>query len=254
MGDARPSGAIAAASDAMAEALSAAGIAPGTYDSKPLSMVRKTIARRLTASFRDVPQFALQMEVPVDQLLAARRVHNAGDGAGLSINDLIIKAAAITLQHCPDVNASFTDHGIAYHHHADISVAVAIEDGLITPIIRAAESKSLACISSEMKDLAARARIKRLQPSEYYGGTFSISNLGMFGITSFGSIVSPPQACILSVGALVTRLCLVDGAAAEETVMTFTLTCDHRVVDGATGARWLQTFRDILQSPEEWLA
>jgi pyruvate dehydrogenase E2 component (dihydrolipoamide acetyltransferase) len=162
---------------------------------------------------------------------------------------MVIKAAAVALRRVPDANASFTPEGIAYHHHADIAVAVAIDGGLITPIVRAAETKGVAQIAVEMKDLADRARNRTLKPEEYLGGTFSISNLGMFGIRSFSSIINPPQGAILSVGVGERRAVVRGDAVAIATVMSVTLTCDHRVVDGAIGARWLAAFKGLIENP-----
>ena len=228
------------------------GIPAGSYDLKPLNMMRKTVARRLSESFRDIPHFPLTIDLEIDALLAARTKINASlekSGVKVSVNDLVMKACAIALKRVPDANASFSPEGIAYHHHADISMAVAIEGGLITPIIRQAELKSLADIATEAKDLAERARTMKLKPEEFMGGTFSVSNLGMFGIRSFGSIINPPQGCILSVGAGEKRPVVRGDALAIATVMTVTLTCDHRVVDGAVGARWLQAFKGLIEDP-----
>jgi pyruvate dehydrogenase E2 component (dihydrolipoamide acetyltransferase) len=228
------------------------GIPPGSYDLTPLDMMRKTIARRLTDSFRDVPHFPLTIDLEIDALLAARGKINhllEGQGVKVSVNDIIIKAVAVALKRVPEANASFSPEGIAMHKHADIAVAVAIDGGLITPIIRAAETKGLAQISSEMKDLAARAKAKKLKPEEFQGGTFSISNLGMFGIKTFASILNQPQGAIMSVGAGEQRPVVKDGQLAVATVMTVTLTCDHRVVDGAVGARFLAAFKPLIEEP-----
>ena len=170
-------------------------------------------------------------------------------GVKVSVNDLVIKAAAVALKQVPEANASYSPEGIAMHHNADIAMAVAIEGGLITPIIRKAETKGLAQIAVEAKDLAERARTRKLKPDEFLGGTFSVSNLGMFGIKSFGSIINEPQGCILSVGAGEPRPVVKNGQLAIATVMTVTLSCDHRVVDGATGARWLQAFKALIEDP-----
>ena len=170
-------------------------------------------------------------------------------GVKVSVNDMVIKAAAVALTQVREANASYTPEGIAMHHHADIAMAVAVPGGLITPIIRAAETKGLAQIATEAKDLAERARTKKLKPAEFQGGTFSVSNLGMFGIKSFASIINEPQGAILSVGAGEKRPIVRNGALAIATVMSVTLTCDHRVVDGATGARWLAAFKPLLEDP-----
>jgi len=227
------------------------GIAPGSYDLVPLDGMKKTIARRMTESFRDVPHFPLTLDIELDALLAARaRINGAlANEARVSVNDMVIKAAAAALMRVPAANASYTPDGIAMHHRADIAMAVAIDGGLITPIIRAAEGKGLARIAAETKDLAERARSRKLKPEEYQGGTFSISNLGMFGIKSFASIINEPQGAILSVGAGEKRPVVKNEALAIATVMSVTLTCDHRVVDGATGARWLAAFKSMIEDP-----
>jgi len=229
------------------------GILDDSYIVQPLDVIRRTMARRMTESFGEVPHFSLKSKIEVDRLQAVRAAINAGrTDDRISFNDLIIKAAAIAIARYPAINASYHPKGILLHANADIAVAVAIEGGLITPIIRAAEEKSVADISAEMKDMAARARRKRLLPEEYSGGTMTISNLGMFGVTEFTSIINPPQACILSVGAAFEEYRVVDGAPYVATVIAPTLTCDHRVVDGATGARWLQQLREVIEAPEEW--
>lgn len=229
------------------------GIADDSYIVQPLDVIRRTMARRMTESFGEVPHFSLKSKIEVDRLQAARAAINAGrTDDRISFNDLIIKAAATAVARYPAINASYHPKGILLHAHADIAVAVAIEGGLITPIIRAAEEKPVAAISAEMKDMASRARRKRLLPEEYSGGTMTISNLGMFGVTEFTSIINPPQACILSVGAAFEEYRVVDGAPYVATVIAPTLTCDHRVVDGATGARWLQQLREVIEAPEEW--
>lgn len=219
--------------------------------------MRKTIARRMTDSFRDVPHFPLTIDIEIDGLLDARARINAAledRGIKVSVNDLIIKAVALALITVPEANSSFTPEGIALHHHADIAVAVAIEGGLITPIIRAAETKTLAEISQSMKDLAERARTRKLKPEEFQGGTFSISNMGMMGIRQFASIINEPQACILSVGAGEKRAVVRGDLLAIATVMTVTLTCDHRAVDGAIGGRFLKAFRRLVEDPVTMLA
>ncbi|MES2036069.1 MAG: pyruvate dehydrogenase complex dihydrolipoamide acetyltransferase [Pseudomonadota bacterium] len=228
------------------------GIAPGSYDLIPLDGMRKTIARRMTDSFRDVPHFPLTIDIEIDALLAARTKINAlleKDGVKVSVNDLVMKAVAVALKRVPEANASYSPEGIAMHHHADIAMAVAIDGGLITPIIRAAETKGLAQIAVEAKDLAARARDKKLKPEEFQGGTFSVSNMGMMGIKQFASIINEPQGCIMSVGAGEQRPVVKNGQLAVATVMTVTLTCDHRVVDGAIGAKFLQAFKPLLEDP-----
>ncbi len=233
------------------------GIAPGSYDLTPLDMMRKVVARRMTESFRDVPHFPLSIDIEIDTLLTARVAINAAleaSGVKVSVNDLVIKAAAMALKAVPDANASYSPEGIARHHHADVAVAVAIDGGLITPIIRSAETKGVSAIAVEMKDLAARARARKLKPEEFQGGTFSVSNLGMFGIKSFASIINEPQGAILSVGAGEKRPVARGDVLAIATVMSVTLTCDHRVVDGAIGARWLQVFKGMIDNPVIMLA
>ncbi len=230
--------------------------APDSYELIPLDGVRKVTARRLTQSFMQVPHFPLTIDLEIDHLLSARvRINEAGAAAGVkvSVNDMLIKACAMALMAHPDANASFTDKGVAQHKSAHVSVAVAIPGGLITPVVRDAQTKGLAQIAAEMKDLAARARDKKLKPQEYMGGTFSISNLGMMGIRQFASIINPPEGMILSVGAGEKRAVVKDDKVVVATVMTVTLTCDHRVVDGATGARWLATFKQFVETPEAML-
>jgi pyruvate dehydrogenase E2 component (dihydrolipoamide acetyltransferase) len=243
-----------AASDAprQTRTLEQMGIAPGSYDLRPLDGMRKTVARRMTDSFRDIPHFPLTIDLEIDALLATRSSINAmlaAEGGKVSVNDMVIKAAGVALRRVPEANASYTPDGLAFHHHADIAVAVAVDGGLITPIIRAAETKGVAQIAAEMKDLAERARTKKLKPEEFQGGTFSISNLGMFGIKSFASIINEPQGAILSVGAGERRPVVRGDELAIATVMTVTLTCDHRVVDGAIGARWLAAFKTLIENP-----
>lgn len=234
-----------------AEMLTKMGIPPESYRLEPLDGVQKVIARRLTSSNVNVPDFPLTIDCEIDALLAMRKELNgqAPEGIKVSVNDMLIRACALSLKALPETNASYTEDGIAFHHHADVAVAVASERGLITPIVRHAESKGLSIISAEMKDLAGRARDGKLKPQEYQGGSFSISNLGMMGIKSFGSIINEPHGMILSVGSGEPRPIVKDGALAIATVMTVTLTCDHRVVDGAAGARWLQHFKGLIQNP-----
>jgi pyruvate dehydrogenase E2 component (dihydrolipoamide acetyltransferase) len=229
---------------------------PDSYELKPLDGMRKTVAKRLTQSFMQVPHFPLNVDIKLDKLLSARAGINAAapEGVKISVNDMLIKASALALMAEPDCNASFSDNGIAYHKSAHISVAVAIEGGLITPVIFDAQTKGLAKIAAEMKDLATRARERKLKPQEYTGGTFSISNLGMFGIKSFGSIINQPEGMILSVGAGEKRPVVNENdEIVPATVMTVTLSCDHRVIGGAEGARWLQAFKRFVESPESML-
>ena len=233
-----------------------AGDLPGMpgYDAIPHSMMRKTIARRLTESKQTAPHFYLTVDCRIDELLDLRKKLNANaNDYKLSVNDLIIRAAALALKEVPEANASWFEDAVRMWHTVDISVAVAIEGGLITPIIRGAEGKGLKAISSEMKDLAERARVGKLAPEEYQGGTFSISNLGMFGIKEFSAVINPPQGAILAVGAGEPRPVVVDGALAVGTVMTCTLSVDHRVVDGAVGAAFMQVFKGLIEEPLKML-
>ncbi|WP_332677912.1 pyruvate dehydrogenase complex dihydrolipoamide acetyltransferase [Brevundimonas sp.] len=239
------------------QSLAQMGIPDGSYDLIPLDGMRKAIARRLTDSFRDVPHFPLTIDCEIDGLLASRARVNAmleKSGVKVSVNDFVIKASAMALKAVPEANASYSPEGIAMHHHADVAMAVAIDGGLITPIIRAAETKSLSQIATESKDLARRARDRKLKPEEFQGGTFSVSNLGMFGIKAFASIINEPQGAIMSVGAGEQRPVVKDGQLAVAAVMTVTLTCDHRVVDGAVGARFLQAFKAMIEDPVTMLA
>jgi len=241
-----------AAAPRQVQSLEQMGIAPGSYELIPLDGMRKTVARRMTDSFRDVPHFPLTIDIELDELLAARAKINAmleKQGVKVSVNDMVLKAAAVALMRVPEANASYTPEGIAMHKHADIAMAVAVPGGLITPIIRACETKGLAQIATEAKDLAERARTKKLKPEEFQGGTFSVSNLGMFGIKAFASIINEPQGAILSVGVGEKRPVVRGNELAIATVMTVTLTCDHRVVDGAVGARWLAAFKPLIEDP-----
>jgi pyruvate dehydrogenase E2 component (dihydrolipoamide acetyltransferase) len=221
----------------------------------PNSTMRKVIARRLTESKQTVPHFYLSSNFEIDALLKLRAELNAKspkDGAGafkLSVNDLVIKACAVALRRHPNVNASYTEEAIIQYTDVDISIAVAIPDGLITPIIRKADSQGLAAISNSMKDLGARAKSGKLKPEEFQGGGFSISNLGMFGIPEFSAIINPPQGAILAVGAGEKRAVVKNDAIVIASMMTVTLSCDHRVVDGALGAEFLATLKGIIEEP-----
>jgi len=242
----------AAQAPAPFKSLESQGIRSGSYDLVPLDLMRKTIAKRMTESFRDVPHFPLTIDIEIDALLKARGEINkrfGEQGVKISVNDMCIKAAALALKLVPEANASYTPDGIALHHHADIAVAVAIPHGLITPIIWQAETKGLAQISHEMADLADRARNKKLKPEEFQGGTFSISNMGMLGIKSFASIINEPHGMIMSIGAGEKRPVVKNDALAIATMMSVTVTCDHRVVDGALGAAFLKAFRSFLEDP-----
>ncbi|MGQ3040091.1 MAG: pyruvate dehydrogenase complex dihydrolipoamide acetyltransferase [Brevundimonas sp.] len=256
-GSVAPSASAPAAEARKVQSLAQMGIPDGSYDLIPLDGMRKAIARRLTDSFRDVPHFPLTVDCEIDGLLAARAKVNAlleKDGIKVSVNDFVLKASAMALKAVPEANASYSPEGIAMHHHADVAMAVAIDGGLITPIIRKAETKSLREIANEAKDLARRARDRKLKPEEFQGGTFSVSNLGMFGIRQFASIINEPQGAIMSVGAGEQRPVVKGGQLAVATVMTVTLTCDHRVVDGAVGAKFLQVFKAMIEDPVTMLA
>ena len=221
------------------------------FESVPNSSMRKVIAKRLTASARDIPHFNVTADIDIDRLLSLRKELNGRDGADykISVNDFVIKAVALTLKRQPDCNAAYTDDAILKFSRADISMAVAVDGGLITPIIKDAGSKGLATISAEAKELAGKARDGKLQPQEYQGGTFSISNLGMFGVTSFNSIINSPQGGILSVGAGEQRAVVKDGALSIATMMTVTLAVDHRCIDGAAAAAFVQELKGILEDP-----
>ena len=240
--------------EALVARLEQLGVAPGTYRFQPMDLMRRAIARRTSSATREAPHFSLLAKVEADALIAARAELNAGGGKRVSLNDLLIKAAALALKAVPEVNASYTDEGLVFHDHADIAVAVAMPGGLIMPIIRGAETKTVQEISVEMRDLAARGRAKRLAPAEYTGGTFAISNLGMYGITSFGSILSPPHGAVLSVGQAERQFRFRGDEPYAASVMELTLTCDHRVVDGATGAAWLAALRRLVEAPASWLS
>ena len=248
-----PAPAAPAPAPAVAPAPAGAVAAPHTL--LPHSTMRKVIARRLTEAKQTVPHFYVSMDIELDALLKLRAELNAKsppDGPGayrLSVNDLLIKAAAVTLRRMPRVNAAWSEDGIILFDDIDVSVAVALPEGLITPIIRQADRKGLAAISAEMKDLAERARTGKLKPEEFQGGTFSISNMGMYGVSEFAAIINPPQAAILAVAAGAQRPVVKAGALAIATVMTCTLSIDHRVVDGALGAQWLGAFRRLVEDP-----
>jgi pyruvate dehydrogenase E2 component (dihydrolipoamide acetyltransferase) len=227
----------------------------GSYEIRPLDNMRKTIAARLTMAAATIPHFRLTVDCEIDTLLDARQRLNARspkEGANaykLSVNDFLIKAMGLALQLVPEANATFTERGILLHKSSDIGVAVAIEGGLFTPVIKGVERKTLAQISNEMKGLAERARRRRLAPREYQGGTTAISNLGMFGIDHFDAVINPPHATILAVGRGEQRPIVKDGQIAVATMMGCTLSCDHRVVDGALGAQLLAAFKGFVEEP-----
>jgi pyruvate dehydrogenase E2 component (dihydrolipoamide acetyltransferase) len=226
------------------------------YEEIPHDSMRKSIAKRLTSSKTLIPHFYLTIDCRIDGLLATRtKLNESAPKAGykLSVNDFVVKASAMALMRVPEVNASWTDTAILRHKHADVGVAVALDFGLITPIVFHAEEKGLVAISSEVKSLAERARAKKLKPQEFEGGGFAVSNLGMFGIKQFTGVINPPHAAILAVGAGEERAVVAGGKIEAATVMTVTLSCDHRVIDGATGARFLQAFKQFVEEPAAML-
>ena len=225
---------------------------PEDYTLVPLDGMRKTIARRMSQSAQDVPHFSLTIEVELDRFLEARKQLNARlehEGVKLSVNDILIRACALALKKAPDSNVSFVDGALLKHKHSHIAVAVAVPGGLVTPVVFAAETKGLGDISREMTTLAEKARARKLMPDAYEGGTFTISNLGMYGISSFTSIINEPQAMILSVGAGEQKPIVKNGQLAVGTMMALTLTCDHRAVDGAIGAEFLAALRAFIEDP-----
>jgi pyruvate dehydrogenase E2 component (dihydrolipoamide acetyltransferase) len=229
----------------------------GSYEFVPHDGMRRTIAQRLTASVQTIPHFYETMDCDIGRLLAARDEINSAapkdkDGKPaykLSVNDFVIKALALALQRVPSANVSWTDAGMLKHRHSDIGVAVALPGGLITPIVRNAEVKSLSVISNEMRDLAIRARARKLKPREYQGGTSSVSNLGMYGIKDFTALINPPQSTILAVGAGEERAVARNGKLEVAHIMSVTLSCDHRSVDGALGAELIGAFKQLIENP-----
>lgn len=272
-----PATAPKAASPVAASATSAAGAAapavigalpdariyfqPGEYEEVPHDGMRKAIAKRLTAAKSLVPHIYVTMDINLDALLAARERLNAAAPKGkdkvpaykISVNDFVIKAVALALKKVPEINASWTETAVLRHKHADIGVAVALDFGLITPIVAKAEEKGLIEISQEVKSLVERAKGKKLKPSEYEGGSFAISNMGMFGVSTFSAIINPPHAAILAVGAGIEKPVVVDGKIIVATVMSVTLSVDHRVVDGAAGAKFLQVLKNFIEEPASML-
>jgi len=229
----------------------------GSYEVVPHDGMRRTIAQRLTASVQTIPHFYLTMDCDIGKLVAAREEINAAAPKDkekkplykLSVNDFVIKAMAVALQRIPNCNVSWTDSGMLKHKHSDIGVAVAMPGGLITPIIRKAETKSLSTISAEMKDYAARARARKLKPEEYQGGTTAVSNLGMYGINHFTAVINPPHATILAVGTSEERPVVRGGKIEIATMMSVTLSCDHRAIDGALGAEMIGAFKVLIENP-----
>jgi len=231
----------------------------GTYEIIPHDKMRKLIAERLTLSKQTIPHYYLSIDCRLDELLRARERMNAASpregprAYKLSVNDFIIKAMALALQEVPAANATWTERGMLRHKYSDVGVAVAVDGGLFTPVIHQAEIKSLSEISNEMRDLAERARKRRLAPHEYQGGSTSVSNLGMYGIKSFDAVINPPHATILAVGAAERRPVLAGEAVVPATIMNVTLSCDHRVVDGATGAALLAALKAFIEDPVRML-
>jgi pyruvate dehydrogenase E2 component (dihydrolipoamide acetyltransferase) len=231
--------------------------APGSYEVVPHDNMRKIIARRLSEAKQTIPHFYLTVDCRIGKLLAAREEVNSSapkdkDGKPawkLSVNDFVIKAMALALQHVPEANVTWTEGGMLKHKHSDVGVAVAIPGGLMTPVIRKAEAKSLSTISNEMRDLAARARARRLKPEEYQGGATAISNLGMYGIRDFAAVINPPHATILAVGAGEERAVASNGKIEAAMIMTVTLSTDHRAVDGALGAQLIGAFKALIENP-----
>ena len=259
----KPAGAPAAAPSApsiapsMSDQQIRALFEEGSYEVVPHDGMRRTIAQRLTQSMQTIPHFYLTMDCNIGKLMEAREEINAAAPKNkegkpaykLSVNDFVIKALALALQRVPDANVSWTETGMLKHKHSDVGVAVAMPGGLITPIIRHAESKSLSTISNEMKDFAARARARKLKPQEYLGGTTSVSNLGMYGIKDFTAVINPPQSTILAVGAGEERAIVKNGKIEAAQVMSVTLSCDHRAVDGALGAELIGAFKTLIENP-----
>src|SRR5450631_1424219 len=236
--------------------------AAGSFEEIPHDLMRKTIARRLVEASRTIPHFYLTADCNLDALMALREAMNAAaprDKEGkpsykISVNDFIVKALATALVRVPDANVTWTESAMLKHKHADVGVAVSIPGGLITPIVRATETKTLSVISGEMKDFSARARARKLRPEEYQGGSTAVSNLGMFGTKSFSAIINPPQATILAVGAGEQRVIVKNGAPTVATMMSVTLSCDHRAVDGVLGAKLLAAFKTLIEQPAGMLA
>jgi pyruvate dehydrogenase E2 component (dihydrolipoamide acetyltransferase) len=224
------------------------------FDDVPLTQIRKTIAKRLATSLGPVPHFFLTTEVDMERAAEARDALNTqlgetGGGAKVSFNDIVIKATALALVQHRACNAWFQDDHIRYWNEVHIGMAVAVEDGLITPVIRDADRKSLSAINAEARELAGRARQRRLQPAEYTGATFSVSNLGMFDIDQFTAVINPPEAAILAIGSIAQKPAVVDGQVVPRRRLRVTMSCDHRVIDGATGAAFLKTLKQMLENP-----
>ncbi len=224
-------------------------VAHESFDDVQLSQMRKVIARRLSESMYTAPHFYLTMNIRMDKAIEARKIINEGADIKMSMNDIIVKAVATALRKNPNVNVSWLGDKIRYNHHINIGIAVAIEDGLIVPVVKFADNKSISHISAEIKQLADKAKNKKLQPNEFEGSTFTISNLGMFGIEQFTAIINPPDACILAVGAALDTVLVENGQMKVGSLMKVTLSCDHRAVDGAVGSAFLKTLKELLENP-----
>ena len=229
------------------------GLTTETYTDEPISQMRKTIARRLAESKFTAPHFYLTLDIDMDNAMAFRTSVNATEGYKISFNDIVVKAVALSLRKHPTVNSSWMGDFIRRNQHVNIGVAVAVEDGLLVPVVRFADTKGFMQISAEVKDFAGRAKEKKLQPADWEGNTFTISNLGMFGIESFTAIVNPPDSCILAVGGIKEVPVVKNGQVVPGNVMKVTLSCDHRVVDGASGSAFLQTFKNYMENPVSML-
>ena len=226
----------------------------GNYEDVPVSQMRKTIARRLSDSLFTAPHFYLTMEINMDKAMALRPTLNTVSPAKISFNDMVIKACALALRQHPAVNSAWLGDKIRKYDYVNVGVAVAVEDGLLVPVVRDADKKTLSTISAEVKDYAGKAKDKKLQPKDWEGNTFSISNLGMFGIDEFTAIINPPDSCILAVGTIKQVAAFKeDGTVYPVNIMKVTLSCDHRVVDGATGSAFLQTVKTLLEEPMSML-
>jgi pyruvate dehydrogenase E2 component (dihydrolipoamide acetyltransferase) len=236
-----------------ASAGNSGGLTTETYTDEPISQMRKTIARRLAESKFTAPHFYLTLDIDMDNAMAFRTSVNATEGYKISFNDIVVKAVALSLRKHPTVNSSWMGDFIRRNQHVNIGVAVAVEDGLLVPVVRFADTKGFMQISAEVKDFAGRAKEKKLQPADWEGNTFTISNLGMFGIESFTAIVNPPDSCILAVGGIKEVPVVKNGQVVPGNVMKVTLSCDHRVVDGASGSAFLQTFKSYMENPVSML-
>jgi pyruvate dehydrogenase E2 component (dihydrolipoamide acetyltransferase) len=252
----KPAAAPAKAAEASASAPAdkAAPVLPAfvgeeKYTEKPVSQMRKVIAKRLSESLFTAPHFYLTMVIDMDNAMAARTKMNEFSPVKLSFNDLVLKAVAVALKQHPNVNSSWRGDTIRYNEHVNIGVAIAVEDGLLVPVVRFADGKSLSRISAEVKDFAQRAKAKKLQPADWEGSTFTVSNLGMFGIDEFTAIINTPDSCILAIGGISQVPVVKNGAVVPGNIMKVTLSCDHRTVDGATGAAFLQTFKSLMEEP-----